>query len=190
LSQVTLKATLPGVPDFYQGTELWDLSFVDPDNRRAVDFAGRAMQLASFENPDWARLARDWPSGALKFAWTRHLLRLRAEHGALFTAGDYQPLDVKGPHRDHVIAFARRHGREAVIVAVGKCFVPFSEAGRVWPRLDQLEGSIDLQGSSLEAENSGRKELPFASLFADLPVAVLAARTGVARKRVKDRVSA
>ena len=57
LSQITLKATMPGVPDFYQGTEFWDLSLVDPDNRRPVDFAARAAALASMETPDWERLA-------------------------------------------------------------------------------------------------------------------------------------
>ncbi len=53
LGQITLKATMPGVPDFYQGTEFWDLSLVDPDNRRPVDFAERAADLASVEKPDW-----------------------------------------------------------------------------------------------------------------------------------------
>jgi (1->4)-alpha-D-glucan 1-alpha-D-glucosylmutase len=190
LSQVTLKAMLPGVPDFYQGTELWDLSFVDPDNRRAVDFAGQAKQLASLETPDWARLAQGWPSGALKFAWTRHLLRLRAEQRELFTAGDYQPLDVSGPHREHVIAFARRHGREAAIVAVTRCLAPFTEVGRIWPRMETLEGSISLRGMSLEGANTGLRELPLASLFATLPVAVLKAQSATANKRARHRVNA
>ena len=58
LSQLTLKATMPGVPDFYQGTEFWDLSLVDPDNRRPVDFAARASALAALETPDWPQLAQ------------------------------------------------------------------------------------------------------------------------------------
>jgi (1->4)-alpha-D-glucan 1-alpha-D-glucosylmutase len=190
LSQVTLKTMLPGVPDFYQGTELWDLSFVDPDNRRPVDFAARARQLASLETPDWARLAQDWQSGVLKFAWTRKLLKLRGEQAGLFTAGDYQPLEVNGSHREHVIAFARRHGREAAIIAVARCFAPFTEAGRVWPRMERLEGSVSLPGLSLEGENAGLRELPLASLFATLPVAVLKARTGVASKRARHPMSA
>ena len=116
LSQLTLKATMPGVPDFYQGTEFWDFSLVDPDNRRPVDFAERARALAALETPDWDRLAQDWPNGHLKLAWTRHLLKLRTELSDVFANGDYQPLEVSGPHRDHVIAFARRHGRDAAIV--------------------------------------------------------------------------
>ena len=81
LSQLALKATMPGVPDFYQGTEFWDLSLVDPDNRRPVDFA-RAQRRAwrARAMPDWAELAADWPDGAIKFALTRALLALRNEH--------------------------------------------------------------------------------------------------------------
>src|SRR5450755_488845 len=113
LSQVTLKATMPGVPDFYQGTEFWDLSLVDSDNRRPVEFAERATVLALVENPDWGNLAQHWPDGHIKLAWTRHLLKLRTELAELFARGDYQPLEITGPHGDHVIAFARRLGRDA-----------------------------------------------------------------------------
>jgi (1->4)-alpha-D-glucan 1-alpha-D-glucosylmutase len=190
LSQVTLKAMMPGVPDFYQGTELWDLSFVDPDNRRPVDFATRMTRLAALERPDWARLAQDWQSGELKFAWTRHLLKARAEQPDLFAAGDYQPLEVSGPHRGHVIAFARRHGRAAAIIAVMKGFASLTEAGRTWPRMETLEGSIALQGLSLEGTDAALRELPLASLFATLPVAVVKARTATTTTRVRHRVSA
>ncbi|HLG81286.1 MAG TPA: malto-oligosyltrehalose synthase [Bradyrhizobium sp.] len=190
LGQVTLKAMLPGVPDFYQGTELWDLSFVDPDNRRPVDFAAHARLLAALETPDWARLARDWQSGELKFAWTRRLLKLRSEQAELFTSGDYQPLEVSGPNREHVIAFARRHGRDAAIVAVARCLAPFTDNGRVWPRMDSLEGSVSMQGFSLDGENANLRELPLASLFATLPVAVLKARPATASKRLRHRITA
>ena len=99
LSQLTLKATLPGVPDFYQGTEFWDLSLVDPDNRRPVDFAARQAALASLEAPDWHGLIKTWPNGQLKLAWTRHLLKLRNELADVFAHGDYQPLEVSGRAR-------------------------------------------------------------------------------------------
>src|SRR4030095_2893314 len=65
LSQITLKATIPGVPDFYQGTEFWDLSLVDPDNRRPVDFKQRASVLASMDAADWQVLVQNWPNGHL-----------------------------------------------------------------------------------------------------------------------------
>ena len=98
LSQLTLKAMLPGVPDFYQGTEFWDLSLVDPDNRRPVDFAARHAALNALENPDWRGLSRSWPDGQLKLAWTRHLLKLRNGLADVFAQGDYQPLEVRGAH--------------------------------------------------------------------------------------------
>src|SRR4029079_10490998 len=78
LSQLVLKATLPGVPDFYQGTELWDLSLVDPDNRRPVDYSKRCELLKPHES-DWTGLASAWPNGQIKFELTRRLLKLRRE---------------------------------------------------------------------------------------------------------------
>jgi len=182
LSQITLKATLPGVPDFYQGTELWDFSLVDPDNRRPVDFAARAAALATLEVSDWDSLAQDWPSGRLKLAWTRQLLKARNEFADIFTLGDYQPLQVSGPHRDHVIAFARRHGRDAVIVAVVKSFAAFTQDGRTWPQADAFDGTIDINGYMIEGG-----ELRLAELFQQLPVAVrkttIAGASTAARKR-------
>jgi (1->4)-alpha-D-glucan 1-alpha-D-glucosylmutase len=186
LSQLTLKATIPGVPDFYQGTEFWDLSLVDPDNRRPLDFAERARVLATAETPDWRSLARDWPNGHLKLAWTRHLLRLRTELADVFANGDYQPLEVSGPHRDHVIAFARRRGRDAAIVAVGKSFAAFSQAGRVWPSGDSYDGTLHIDGYSV-AGFTEVTELRLADLFAHLPAAALKARFVGALRPVRKR---
>jgi (1->4)-alpha-D-glucan 1-alpha-D-glucosylmutase len=187
LSQITLKATLPGVPDFYQGTEFWDFSLVDPDNRRPVDFAGRAATLASLETPDWTRLVRDWPDGHLKLAWTRHLLKLRTELAEVFSVGDYQPLEVTGTHRDHVIAFARRHGRDAALVAVAKSFAPFTDGGRVWPRAEAFDGTLNIRGYTTEV---GADELQLEALFRPLPVAVLNATFAGAAKPARKRARA
>jgi (1->4)-alpha-D-glucan 1-alpha-D-glucosylmutase len=178
LSQITLKATMPGVPDFYQGTEFWDLSLVDPDNRRPVDFAGRAAVLASTANPDWESLARHWPDGHIKLAWTRHLLKLRTELSDVFAHGDYWPIEVTGPHRDHVIAFARRRGRDAVISAVVKSLAPLSQGGRAWPRAEAYDGALNISGYSVEGVGgkAGAAELRLSDLFQHLPVAVLKAR--------------
>lgn len=187
LSQVTLKATLPGVPDFYQGTEFWDLALVDPDNRRGVDFSSRAGALASTANPDWSGLARHWTDGHIKLAWTRHLLKLRSELAAVFTQGAYEALDVIGPHRDHVIAFARRHGHDAAIVAVGRALAPLSGAGRVWPRADAFQGSVIHPGYRVEGTGeTGASELPLADLFEHMPVAVRRATfEGVRARRTR-----
>jgi (1->4)-alpha-D-glucan 1-alpha-D-glucosylmutase len=178
LSQITLKATIPGVPDFYQGTEFWDLSLVDPDNRRPVDFAERASVLASMDAPNWENLVKSWSNGHLKLAWTRHLLKLRAELADVFAHGDYQPLEVSGPHRDHIIAFARRRGRYAAVVAVAKSFARFSQGGRAWPIAKTYDGAINLPGYSVAGigGKSGASEVTLSDLFLHLPVAVLAAK--------------
>jgi (1->4)-alpha-D-glucan 1-alpha-D-glucosylmutase len=192
LSQITLKATIPGVPDFYQGTEFWDLSLVDPDNRRPVDFKARAAALASMETPDWESLAQHWPNGHLKLAWTRHLLKLRIELADIFANGDYQPLEVSGPHRDHIIAFARRRGRDAAITVVAKSFAAFSQGGRVWPRAEGFDGVLNVDGYSVE-DISGEPratEVRLSALFRHLPAAVLKARFTGASKPPRKRLRA
>jgi (1->4)-alpha-D-glucan 1-alpha-D-glucosylmutase len=191
LSQVTLKATMPGVPDFYQGTEFWDLSLVDPDNRRPVDFAERDHVLASMETPDWHRLVQSWPNGHVKLAWTRHLLKLRTELADVFANGDYEPLQVTGPHRDHVIAFARRRGRDAAIVAVAKSFAAFSQGGRAWPRAESYDASLDVGGYAVEGfADADASELRLSDLFRRLPAAVLKARVVSASKPARRRAHA
>jgi len=190
LSQLTLKATIPGVPDFYQGTEFWDLSLVDPDNRRPVDFAERARVLATMETPDWQSLAREWSNGHLKLAWTRRLLRLRTELADVFANGGYEPLEVSGPHRDHVIAFARRRGRDAAIVVVAKSFAAFTQAGRSWPKGDDFDATLDIGGYSVQGFAAAHAaQLRLSDLFRDLPVAVLQARFVGALKPARARPS-
>jgi (1->4)-alpha-D-glucan 1-alpha-D-glucosylmutase len=188
LSQITLKATIPGVPDFYQGTEFWDLSLVDPDNRRPVDFEARAAALPALETPDWESLAQHWPNGHVKLAWTRHLLKLRTELADVFAHGDYQPLEVSGPHRDHIIAFARRRGRDAAIVVVAKSFAAFSQGGRVWPRAEAFDGVLNIRGYSVEGIDGA--EVRLSDLFEELPAAVLKAQFTGALKPVRKRVQA
>jgi (1->4)-alpha-D-glucan 1-alpha-D-glucosylmutase len=169
LSQLTLKAMMPGVPDFYQGTEFWDTSLVDPDNRRPVDFKARAAALADISRElKWSELIADAADGRIKLAWTRHLLALRNAHPGVFENGGYLPLDVTGPHRDHVIAFARIHRKDAVIVAVMRWFSPFTDGGRTWLN-GAIEGTVRIDG--LHVGGTTRTELPLSELFTDLPVA-------------------
>jgi (1->4)-alpha-D-glucan 1-alpha-D-glucosylmutase len=188
LSQITLKATMPGVPDFYQGTEFWDLSLVDPDNRRPVDFADRASVLASLDKPNWESLAQNWSDGHIKLAWTRHLLKLRTELADVFAHGDYRPLQITGPHGDRVIAFARRRGHDAAVIAVAKSSAPSSQGGRAWPRAEAFDGALDLNGYSVEG--IAGTELRLATLFQHLPVAVLKARFEGALKPAQKRIRA
>jgi (1->4)-alpha-D-glucan 1-alpha-D-glucosylmutase len=190
LSQITLKATIPGVPDFYQGTEFWDLSLVDPDNRRPVDFKARAAVLASMDAPDWESLVQNWSDGHLKLAWTRRLLKLRTELADVFAYGDYEPLEISGPHRDHVIAFARRRGRDAAIVAVAKSFAAFSQGGRIWPRAEAFDGALGVNGYAVEGLSGGEAnaaEVRLSALFRHLPAAVLKARFKGALKPARKR---
>jgi (1->4)-alpha-D-glucan 1-alpha-D-glucosylmutase len=188
LSQITLKAMMPGVPDFYQGTELWDFSLVDPDNRRPVDFADRARRLGAIENPDWDRLVEAWPSGDLKLAWTRHLLKLRTELAAVFADGDYDPLEVNGAHRDHFVAFARRRGRDAAITVVTRWFAPLTDGGRHWPRPESYDAALNLGGYAVEGfADADATQLRLSDLLTHLPVAVLKARFNGAMKQARKR---
>jgi (1->4)-alpha-D-glucan 1-alpha-D-glucosylmutase len=127
LAQVVLKICVPGVPDFYQGAELWDLNLVDPDNRRRVDF-GRRRQLLQDLRPlvdatddrraAVASLLDRWQNGQIKMYVTVSALHLRRAMPDLFLEGEYLPLEVEGIRREHVIAFARQHAaRMAVVVA-------------------------------------------------------------------------
>ncbi|CCE03309.1 malto-oligosyltrehalose synthase [Bradyrhizobium sp. STM 3809] len=188
LTQLTLKATMPGVPDFYQGTEFWDLSMVDPDNRRPVDFAAREQALRNSERPDWAELADHWPDGRIKLAWTRHLLELRNAMPSVFTDGSYQPLEVTGRHADHIIAFARRRGRDAVIVVAARTLAPFTDNGRVWPHADAFDAEVHVPGYT--APNIQDGTLSVSSILTHLPAAVLSARTEPAASQVDQRRTA
>jgi (1->4)-alpha-D-glucan 1-alpha-D-glucosylmutase len=115
LTQTLLRLTSPGIPDLYQGTEFWDFSLVDPDNRRPVDFAARQAALEAAEAP--ASLLPSWRDGRVKQAVIARTLALRARAPGLFTQGSYIPLRLEGPFADHALAFARVHeGRSAIVI--------------------------------------------------------------------------
>ena len=116
LAQAVLKMTVPGMPDFFQGTEFWDLSLVDPDNRRPVDYDARRAALAQQDEVN--DCLPTWRDGRLKQVMIRKALALRQRAPALFARGDYIPVAVEGPLEDQVVAFARSHGRSALIVVV------------------------------------------------------------------------
>jgi len=151
----------------------------------------RASALESTQTPDWEVLTQDWPNGHLKLAWTRSLLRLRTGLADVFAHGDYQPLEVSGPHRDHIIAFARRRGRDAVITAVAKSFAPFTRSGRAWPRGEAFDATINVGGYFFDGIGEGDAgDLRAASLFRHLPAAVLKARFEGVLKPKRKRVLA
>jgi len=116
LSRLTAKLMAPGVPDTYQGTELWDLSLVDPDNRRPVEYERRETLLRDNANESLEALRDNWRDGRIKLALLHRLLRLRVEHAQLIAAGDYQPAHMTGSLAEHVWAFTRSHGSHRFIV--------------------------------------------------------------------------
>ena len=138
LSQVLLKIASPGVPDVYQGTELWDFSLVDPDNRRPVDFYQRARLLTDVKRkesrgagPLIHDLLANWENGGLKLYITYKALNFRKAHLDLFLQGDYIPLETRGPNREKVVAFARRHENSWAVVVVARLFSKMLAAGNL-----------------------------------------------------------
>jgi len=188
LSQVLLKIAAPGLPDIYQGCELWDFSLVDPDNRRPVDFALRARLLGDLKRDsaaDPARLAAellaDLPSGRIKLFLTWRALAARAALKDVLESGSYLPLAVEGVHAESVFAFARAAGGRAVIAALPRLISGFVPAGRpplgdLWQdtRLaltPELRGTFTdaFTGRTFEAgETAALKDL-----FASFPCALL-----------------
>jgi (1->4)-alpha-D-glucan 1-alpha-D-glucosylmutase len=175
LTQITLKATIPGVPDFYQGTELWDFSLVDPDNRRPVDFTAREAILGA-DATDMAALAESWSDGRLKLFWTHRLLDMRKRHAKVFTDGDFRPLTVEGANSSHVVAFARAYRSEVIVVAAFRHFAPFTGAGVTWPAFDRLDAHVDLGNLTITHPAVRERKLDLKRLFDRLPVALLSAR--------------
>jgi (1->4)-alpha-D-glucan 1-alpha-D-glucosylmutase len=141
LAQTLLKITAPGVPDFYRGTEVWDFSLVDPDNRRPVDFSTRAAVLADLQqrvaSGDLTALARElvaqWEDGRIKLYTVLRALECRRRSPDLFRAGDYVPLRTGGASGDRVVAFARRGPGGPVLTVVPRLVLPVTEGGARLP---------------------------------------------------------
>ncbi|MDD2877739.1 MAG: malto-oligosyltrehalose synthase [Acidiphilium sp.] len=122
LGQIVLKYTVPGVPDLYQGTEFWDQSLVDPDNRRPVDFAARITARTTSETCE--NLLLHWQDGRIKQTVIAQLLAFRANNRTLFDHGDYTALEGTGSQASHVLAFARSHGAGRLVVAISRLATP------------------------------------------------------------------
>ena len=175
LSQLTLKLTVPGVPDLYQGTELWDLSLVDPDNRRPVDYRRRSEILGEIDAKR-VGFAADWENGTVKLAWTRRLLDLRHRHADVFALGSYRPLTVEGRHADHVIAFTRAYDDQSCAVIALRYFAPFTREGANWPDFSALDARIR------------EMELDVGQLVGDFPAAVFPYQGALNKTVRSDRV--
>lgn len=185
LAQVALKATCPGVPDFYQGSELWDLSLVDPDNRRPVDYSRRRSLLAELSSRrlDIAAALDKFEDGRLKLWVTTCALHLRRRRPSVFKEGEYLPLMAEGARDDQVVSYARTLGSQAVITAVGRFFTKFegsAPVGAAWSgcRLQLPEelprGRYRDVLTDQEFElGPGVRTAEVSELFAQLPLAIL-----------------
>lgn len=180
LAQTVLKYTVPGMPDLYQGTEFWDFSLVDPDNRRPVDYAARAKALAAGAPP--AVLMQDWRDGRIKQAVIARLLKVREERPALFAAGDYIPLPVEGPQAGRALAFLRRHQEATLLVIVPRlCSACVGDTPQLKAeafadtiiRLPEGVGGAVSDLFSGSERDVPQGALPVADLLSDLPVAAL-----------------
>jgi (1->4)-alpha-D-glucan 1-alpha-D-glucosylmutase len=134
LSQTLIKFTVPGVPDIYQGNEMWDLSLVDPDNRRPVDYDSRRAALAGLANVDPTDLLANWRDGRIKLFLTQRILHYRRTHFDLFAKGDYLPVNASGAFAESAFAFARRHGDQTILVIAPRLSarVGFPPIGERW----------------------------------------------------------
>ena len=177
LAQTAIKLTAPGVPDIYQGTEIWDDSLVDPDNRRPIDYARRREMLAQIEKVSANELMQCWPNGRIKMRLTQRLLHLRRENPELFREGNYESLNFGGELAECAIGFARRHGDRAIIVIVPRLSsqVGFPPVGDRWQDThvllsSQLTGLRDVFcDRELRVKNS---QLRLTEAMSQLPFAV------------------
>lgn len=182
LARTVLKATLPGVPDIYQGTEMWDLSLVDPDNRRPVDYT--ILYQALMDEETAASLIRHWQDGRIKQKVLAALLRDRAQTPSLYAAGDYHALKAEGRLSDHILSFRRSCGNEHLVVAV-----PRLMSGLVHEEILPL-GETTWTGANLilpaghwhdiiadKTIEVGSNPTEVAELFSDLPFSVLRAQS-------------
>ena len=197
LSQVLLKVASPGVPDFYQGSEIWDFSLVDPDNRRPVDYTRRCRMLSTLRQMQTgdaqallAEASDNLFDGRLKLYVTSKSLCFRKSHRDLMSEGVYIPLRAIGDRQKHAVAFARTLGERCAIAAAGRFFMGLG-AGRPKPVGEPAWGDSVLllrrdcvcpayrdvfSRSTIETVRSnGKYVLPLASVFAHLPVALLEA---------------
>lgn len=176
LAQTALKFTVPGVPDTYQGTELWDFSLVDPDNRRAVDYT-RRRELLGRLNDSPKHLVRHWRDGRIKLLVMRNLLDLRRQNPALFRDGTYEGCKTSGAFAEHCLCFERHHQGLTLLVIVPRLSstVGFPPLGQHWRDTAVLPAAMPGQWRNIftGVRMAGAPELPLAEVLKDLPVAVL-----------------
>jgi (1->4)-alpha-D-glucan 1-alpha-D-glucosylmutase len=197
LAQTLLKTTAPGVPDFYQGTELWGFTLVDPDNRRPVDYEQRRALLASLRDAGEgdvtefaAGLLEEPTDGRVKLYVTARALNFRREHAELFARGDYVPLRAEGRRAENVVAFARVLEGDAAVVVSGRFFTRLGVGAEGALSLSpEAWGDTALHLEGVEAGrfrdvltgrefDAGAGSLRLSDVLSPLPVALLARAAG------------
>ena len=180
LTQTLLKLTSPGVPDIYQGTEIWDYSLVDPDNRRPVDYELRRQMLKSLSNATPGELMQTWPDGRIKLFLTKHLLQLRRGHADLFERGEYLPLHTSGTFAECCVSFVRRLDDNwiAVIAPRLSSRIGFPPIGEAWqdtaiqlPETLSLEEAHDL--FTCQPIRHDKRQVAVRDVLSVLPFAVI-----------------
>jgi (1->4)-alpha-D-glucan 1-alpha-D-glucosylmutase len=185
LSQTAIKLTAPGVPDIYQGAELWDLSLVDPDNRRPIDFAAYQGLQAITAEMSMGDLLGDWRSGAVKMRLIEAGLALRQRAMDLFAKGAYMPLAVGGTTAEHVVAYARVYEGDAVITIVPRACLDFLRGeptplvpGQAWGdtrvRLPELLEGQRWRNIITDVHLAASSDLACKEAMGNFPVALLA----------------
>ncbi len=166
LSQTLLKFTSPGVPDIYQGNEIWDFSLVDPDNRRPINFELRQNMLHGLTTADPAALLRNWADGRIKLFLTARLLRFRNAHADLFRHGAYRPLQTHGAFAESCVSFAREYGGEWIVIVAPRLSsrLGFPATGELWKdtRINLAPLAAAVAGHSAR-EMFTNRELPLAN---------------------------
>ncbi|MGM9478103.1 malto-oligosyltrehalose synthase [Pedobacter sp. GSP4] len=184
LSQLLLKFTCPGIPDIYQGCELWDLSLVDPDNRRPVDFKTSEEMLGDLTGLDLKKLWQQRYSGKIKLWLTSVLMKIRSNYPAVFEQGEYIPLTVRGKYRENIFAFLRSFEGECILVAVplGMAGLADSISEEPFDWLDTeivLPKTLPVRWRDLLWEQTGAKDIlhegiRINQIFGQVPIAVIA----------------
>ncbi|MBV8447696.1 MAG: 4-alpha-glucanotransferase, partial [Hyphomicrobiales bacterium] len=178
---------LPGFPDVYQGTELWDLSLVDPDNRRPVDYDIRERALSHREGVN--DLLASWPDGRIKQYVLASILRDRARSPALYAEGDYHALQAEGVKSRHILGFRRSHGGEQLVVVVSRLLGELLGADELPSARTWVDLALPLPSGTWHDVITGRtlvgdgKAISIGEILATLPVAVLRAAQGRSASR-------
>jgi (1->4)-alpha-D-glucan 1-alpha-D-glucosylmutase len=189
LSQTLLKMTTPGIPDFYQGSELWEFTLVDPDNRHSVDYSYRHQLLLSIKEKAVRKselidqLLQTPEDGRIKLYLISEVLNFRHAHLQLFQEGSYQPLILEGERAKHAIAFSRVDNEQSLIVIAGRFYTQLFDVSttaplgeKAWKDTQLLTEGVSagiycdlLSGQEFQVD----KQISLADLFSKLPLALL-----------------